>query len=65
MPWLPSQEEYEQYRVAGDYSLDRARLPEPKLVLDPAPGDLIIFNAWRVHSVRPVIGWHCSKLYLP
>jgi hypothetical protein len=33
-----------------------ADLPQPDLVIRPEPGDFVIFNAAKIHRVRPVLG---------
>lgn len=50
--YRPTREAYEAIRLPNDYGLDRAKLPAPDIVLDPAPGELICFNASKVHAVR-------------
>lgn len=45
---------YRRMQVAGDYALARPAIGAPALVLRPATGDLIIFDARRVHAVAKV-----------
>jgi hypothetical protein len=45
--------DYQRQRRA-DYGLDRDRLGEPFCVIAPGPGDLLMFDAARVHGVRRV-----------
>jgi hypothetical protein len=51
-----SDEEFEAIRLPGSYGADRARLPEPDAVLSPTVGDAILFDATRLHAVRPACG---------
>ena len=44
--------EYEQLRLPGSYGLDRTQLLLPKITLAPQAGELIVFDATRVHAVR-------------
>jgi predicted 2-oxoglutarate/Fe(II)-dependent dioxygenase YbiX len=48
----PSKDVYEALRLPDDYGLDRGRLPEPDVVINPKPGDLVCFNASKIHAVR-------------
>jgi 2OG-Fe(II) oxygenase superfamily len=52
----PDQDEYEQLRLAGTYGLDRSKLSSPDVVITPKQGGLILFNANRIHAVRPCEG---------
>jgi hypothetical protein len=54
--WRLSDAEYEALQMPGSYGLDRARLPEPEAVLRPGAGDAILFDATRLHAVRPARG---------
>jgi len=47
-------EEFETLRLPGSYGLDRARLPEPDLTLQPEVGELILFDPTYLHAVRPI-----------
>jgi hypothetical protein len=47
-------EEFEALRLPGSYGLDRARLPEPDLTLQPEVGELILFNPTYLHAVRRI-----------
>jgi len=55
---LPSDELYEaaRYKTGTKYALQSHLLPDPDLVVRPERGDFIIFNAAKVHRVRPVLG---------
>jgi predicted 2-oxoglutarate/Fe(II)-dependent dioxygenase YbiX len=44
-------DEYKELQLGNTYGLDRAKLPPPDLILHPRTGDLIIFDATRVHAV--------------
>lgn len=46
--------EYDDRRLRNTYGLDREFIPEPELVITPRAGEMIIFNASKVHAVRPV-----------
>lgn len=46
---------YRQTQVSGDYSLDRTRIGPPAMVLKPRLGELIVFNARRIHAVAQVL----------
>lgn len=51
-----SDHEVEQFRkIDSKYGLDRKYLPPPDLVLKCLPGDLILFNASRVHAVTKIV----------
>jgi hypothetical protein len=52
----PSDEEFEVMRMPNSYGADRSRLPAPDAVLRPGLGDVILFDATRLHAVRPAIG---------
>jgi hypothetical protein len=56
--WLrkPTDEEYEAMRRPGSYGVDRSSLGEPDVILTPASGDLILFNAHNLHAVRSASG---------
>jgi hypothetical protein len=47
---------HEQYEIlrAPDFSLPRAVIGAPALAIAPEPGDLIIFDAQRIHAVSPI-----------
>lgn len=49
-----TQEEYRQYSLADTYGLDRTKIPESAVLLRPRQGELILFDAQRVHAVRSV-----------
>ncbi|CAN5466594.1 hypothetical protein BH10PSE12_BH10PSE12_15710 [soil metagenome] len=46
---------YRGMRVTGDYSLDRVRIGRPTLIVPPGCGDLIVFDARRIHAVAKVV----------
>ncbi len=49
------QEEYNRNKTRQDhYSLDRGRIGEPAATLTPRVGELIVFNAKRIHAVRAI-----------
>lgn len=48
-------EEYDARRWKGSYGLDRDRIPGSDALLRPETGDLILFNANKVHAVRPTM----------
>ena len=51
--WLrPPTPEEDREHVASD-GLDRAALEEPRLVIRPGVGDLLLFNSELIHSVSP------------
>jgi hypothetical protein len=54
--FIPTPEQVESLRVPGDYGLDRTKLGPPDIVIDPQPGDLVLFNARAVHAVRRSVG---------
>ncbi|MCA9069170.1 MAG: 2OG-Fe(II) oxygenase, partial [Planctomycetaceae bacterium] len=58
--WCPDRVDYETHRASingqPDYSLNRDVLGPPQVVISPNTGDLIIFNAWKVHAVRQSLG---------
>ena len=55
-PFQPSVREYDELRSPGSYGLRRELLPAPSVVIRPEPGSLVVFNAWKVHAVRPSFG---------
>lgn len=51
--WRPSPQQLARVRQAGSgYGADRSLLPVPDVTLGVAPGDLVMFDAARVHAVR-------------
>jgi hypothetical protein len=52
--YRPSREEYE--RMRDGYGLHRELLAPPDVAIRPQPGDLILFDASRVHAVTPSCG---------
>ena len=51
--WRPTHEELAQVRHPGSsYGADRSLLPEPDATVNVSPGDLVMFDAARVHAVR-------------
>jgi hypothetical protein len=55
---LPSDELYDEarYEFGPTYAVRGDLLPPPDFVLRPEPGDFVIFNAAKIHRVRPVLG---------
>jgi hypothetical protein len=49
-----SKQEYESLRTPGSYEVDRRFLGCPDLTIKPEVGDLIIFDATRVHAVSTI-----------
>lgn len=45
---------YRSLQVPGDYALARAAIGEPAVTIRPAAGDLLIFDARRIHAVTRV-----------
>lgn len=45
---------YRELQVPDDYALSRSAIGEPALVVRPEVGDLIIFDARRIHAVAKV-----------
>lgn len=51
--WRPTHEQLDRVRLAGSgYGADRSLLPAPEVTVGVAPGDLVVFDAARVHAVR-------------
>jgi len=50
--------EYDLHRVPGDYGIDRKFIGEPAVVLKPRPGEMIVFNAQKIHAVTQTL---CGK----
>jgi hypothetical protein len=48
-------ETYDRMRKDGSYGIERNLLPPPHHTIKPTSGDLIIFNARRLHAVKPAI----------
>lgn len=55
---LPPDDLYDlaRYDSGPTYALRGEYLPPPDLVIRPEPGDFLIFNAAKIHRVRPVLG---------
>ncbi len=55
---LPPDELYDEarYEFGPTYAVRGDLLLPPDLVIRPSPGDFIIFNAAKIHRVRPVLG---------
>lgn len=49
-----SREQYDRQRVPKSYGVGRETLPEPVAVLKPEQGEMILFNAGRVHAVAKI-----------
>lgn len=45
---------YEAFTSSKSYALDRRRIGEPAVTIKPNEGDAVIFDARRLHGVRPV-----------
>lgn len=50
-----SKDEYEAYRKPGSYGVLEEHIGPPDHVISPRQGELILFNARRVHSVRRIV----------
>lgn len=46
-----NQEDYNRIRNKDSYGLDPTKLPSPDVIITPSVGELILFNARRVHAV--------------
>lgn len=46
--------DYNDRRLKNTYGLRRDAIGMPELVLKPSPGDMLIFNASKIHAVRAV-----------
>lgn len=44
---------YDNLRENGCYGIERDKLPLPSITYQPKIGDLILFNAMRLHAVKP------------
>ena len=51
---IEDQDHYQSIQREGDYALSREAIGEPALSIQPQGGDLIIFNARRIHGVTKV-----------
>ncbi|MCU0239324.1 MAG: 2OG-Fe(II) oxygenase [Pyrinomonadaceae bacterium] len=51
-----SESDYNKYRLGETYGLDKSLIPEPDFVIKPSVGDLLIWNASKVHAVRETVG---------
>jgi hypothetical protein len=49
-----NQQEYDRCKTAGDYGLDRAKIGPSLVVIEPQLGDLIIFDARKIHAVHRI-----------
>ena len=45
-----------RYQTGPTYALRSELLPAPDQVIRPEPGDFVLFNAAKIHRVRPVTG---------
>lgn len=59
---------YDDRRIPGSYGLKEEALPEPVATLHPRLGELILFNATKVHSVGKIksgvrVSWSCFVGY--
>jgi hypothetical protein len=48
---IEDQTEYENCKIPGDYGLDRNHIGPPDATISPHVGELVIFNARRIHAV--------------
>ncbi|AXK79660.1 2OG-Fe(II) oxygenase [Pseudolabrys taiwanensis] len=58
------QQEYDRRRIKDSYGLRREELPVPTATLQPRVGELILFNATKVHAVEIIqrgqrVTWSC------
>jgi putative hemolysin len=61
---IESQSEYENCKSPGSYGLDRHRIGSWDAVISPMVGELIVFNARRIHAVRRIAGGlRCSQSF--
>jgi hypothetical protein len=49
---LTDQAQYEDFQTPGDYGLDRCKIGPSVLRSKPEQGDLIIFDARKIHAVN-------------
>lgn len=52
----PNDAEFTGMCMPGSYGADRSKMVDPDVVLRPKAGDAIIFDATRLHAVRPAVG---------
>lgn len=51
--WRPTREQLARVRLQGSgYGADRSLLPAPDVTVSVSPGDLVVFDAARLHAVR-------------
>lgn len=60
----PTHHEYNMAHNVDKIGLDRQKIPPPAIELTPRQGDLILFNAMRIHSVKRItsgtrVTWAC------
>lgn len=53
-----SRQQYEELRLSNSYGLDREKLPPSNALIKPEAGNLILFDATRVHAVRSAKDGH-------
>ncbi len=51
-----SDKTYDAMRENGSYGIKRDKLPAPYLTYKPEQGELLLFNARKLHAVKPVYG---------
>ena len=51
---IKDEDEYHSTKVPGDYGLDRNKVGLPVVSIVPEPGDLIMFDARRIHAVTRI-----------
>lgn len=61
-------QEYNRLRIEQSYGLKRAQLPTPIVTIRPRVGELILFNATKVHAVEEIkkgtrVTWSCFVGY--
>jgi hypothetical protein len=61
--WMDEISDEEFLKRRGDnYGIPLGRLPEPDMKVKPVEGDLIVFNARKLHAVLPGVG--CDRITL-
>jgi transketolase C-terminal domain/subunit len=51
---IRDREEYDRTRTLGDYGLDRKAIHLSAVEIKPLQGELIIFDARKIHAVRRI-----------
>jgi len=61
---IENRPDYEAAKVRGCYGLDRERVGPPDTAMTPRVGELIVFNARRIHAVRRIAqGLRCTQSF--